>query len=155
MTQSLKSLAMKHLSAGAGGAVDHATFNSLIGLELTEWSEGFSRIELALRPEHQNGVGSVHGGVLMSLLDTVSGFSGVYPAPGEEQRGCATISMNVKFMKPAFSGKLVAESQAQGGGKSVFFTHANIRNEAGELIATGDGTFRYRSLTIPDAKAAE
>ena len=153
MSQSLKSLAMKHLSAGAGGGVDHATFNSLIGLELTEWSEGLARIELALRPEHQNGVGSVHGGVLMSLLDTVSGFSGVYPVEGEEQRGCATISMNVKFMKPAFTGKLIARSSTQGGGRSVFFTHAEIRDEEGELLATGDGTFRYRTLQMP--KAAE
>src|SRR5208282_5737738 len=101
---------------------DH-TFNTLLGLHLVTWAPDFARIELELRPEHQNGVGSVHGGVLMSLLDTVSGFSGVHAAEGEEQRGCATISMNVKFVKPAFSGKLVAESHAQGGGRSIFFTH--------------------------------
>ncbi|HVI49808.1 MAG TPA: PaaI family thioesterase [Candidatus Sulfotelmatobacter sp.] len=155
MGELLKSLAMKHLSAGAGGAVDHATFNSLVGLRLEDWNADYARIELDLRPEHQNGVGSVHGGVLMSLLDTVSGFSGVYPKDGEEPRGCATVSMNVKFMKPATKGKLIAESRSQGGGRSIFFTHAEIRDEAGELIATGDGTFRYRPLVLPASKAAE
>ena len=155
MTQTLKQLAMKHLSAGAGGGVGHPTFSSRLGLELTEWENGFARIELSLRDDHQNGVGSVHGGVLMSILDTVSGFSGVYPVPGEEQRGCATISMNVKFLKPATSGRLIAEARSQGGGRSVFFTHAEIRDEAGDLLATGDGTFRYRSLSAITGKAAE
>lgn len=147
--------AMKHLSPGAGGIVETPTFNSLLGLRLVAWEEGFARLELDLRADHQNGVGTVHGGVLMSLLDTVSGFSGVYPTPGQETRGCATISMNVKFMRPATGGKLIAEGRSQGGGRNIFFTHGEIRDEAGELLATGDGTFRYRSLALPASKAAE
>ena len=39
-----------------------------------------------------------------------------------------------------------AEGNAQGGGRSLFFTYAEIRDEAGKLVATGDGTFKYRKL---------
>jgi len=144
---SLKTLAAEHLSAGAGGAVDRLNFNSLVGLKLVDWRKDFARIELPLRSEHLNGVGSVHGGVLMTLMDTVCGFSGVFAEDGEEQRGCATIAMNSKFLKPALEGTLIAEARVQGGGKSVFFTHVEVRDEAGDLVATGDGTFRYRRLS--------
>lgn len=146
MPQTLKQRAVKHPSPGAGGAAEHPTFNTLIGMELAEWDRGFARIELQIRPEHRNGAGNVHGGVLMSLLDTVSGFSGVHPAPDEERRGCVTVSMTVKFLKPAASGRLTAEGRKQDGGRNLFFTQAEIRDETGALLATGDGIFRYRSL---------
>jgi len=134
----------KHLSAAAGGSAAVENFNSLVGLDLILWERDHARIDLVLRPEHQNGVGSVHGGVLMTLLDTVSGFAGVYSHDDEEHRRCATISFNVKFVKAATSGTLHAEAHCQGGGKSIFFTRAEIRDDAGNLIATGDGTFRLR-----------
>jgi uncharacterized protein (TIGR00369 family) len=145
---------VKHLSAAAGGSAPVENFNSLVGLELVVWERDHARIDLVLRPEHQNGVGSVHGGVLMTLLDTVSGFAGVYSPDDEEQRRCATISFNVKFVKAATSGTLHAEAHCQGGGKSIFFTRAEIRDDAGHLIATGDGTFRLR-LVKPHHPAAE
>ena len=142
----MKTIAAKHLSAAAAGYGVTPNFNSLVGMELELWERNHAKITLKLRPDHQNGVGSVHGGVLMTLLDTVSGFAGVYADEGEEQRRCATISFNVKFIKAATTGTLIAEAHCQGGGKSVFFTRAEIRDEAGHLIATGDGAFRQRAL---------
>ncbi len=147
-------LAMQYLSAGSGGSGGQANFNTALGVELTEWRPDFARVELEIRPDHQNGAGSVHGGVLMSLLDTVSGFAGIYAETDDEQRGCATIAMNVKFLKPAHAGRLVAEAHSQGGGRNIFFTRAEIRDADGAVVATGDGTFRYRTLSPRPANDA-
>ena len=55
------------------GTVPSAPIGALIGMSLTEVEEG--RIVMRLMPEeyHYNPIGSVHGGVLATLLDSVMG----------------------------------------------------------------------------------
>lgn len=142
----VRELVLKHLNGAADWIAPVQNFNSLVGMTMVEWSDGLARIRLDLRPEHQNGFGYVHGGVLLTLLDTVSGFSGIHVGPEADPLGCFTVALNSKFISPAQSGALHAEARAQGGGKSIFFTYAEIRDDAGKLLATGDGTFRYRRL---------
>lgn len=129
-------------------------FHSVIGLNVLAWEKGLARLSLAIRPEHGNGGGSVHGGVLMGLLDTASGLSGIYADEGETPCGCATVALSVKFIKPAISGLLTVEARRQSGGKSLYFTYAEIRDEANDMVATADGTFHYLPLNGEFAAAA-
>ncbi len=142
----VRDIVLKHLSGAADWIAPVQNFNSLVGMSMEEWRRDFARIRLDIRPEHANGFGFVHGGVLLTLLDTVSGFAGIHADDDSDPVGCFTVALNTKFISPAHSGSLVAEARAQGGGKSIFFTYAEIRDDAGRLVATGDGTFRYRRL---------
>ena len=142
----MREIVLKHLQGAADWIAPVENFNSLVGMHMTGWSSGKAAIRLDIRPEHQNGYGAVHGGVLLTLLDTVSGFAGIHVEEDEDPLGCFTVSLNAKFISPAISGALYAEGNAQGGGRSLFFTYAEIRDEAGKLVATGDGTFKYRKL---------
>ncbi|MCR6631969.1 MAG: PaaI family thioesterase [Magnetospirillum sp.] len=142
----VREIVLRHLSGAADWIAPVENFNSLVGMAMEEWRQDFARLRLDIRPEHANGFGFVHGGVLLTLLDTVSGFAGIYADENAEPVGCFTVALNTKFISPAQSGALFAEARAQGGGKSIFFTYAEIRDEAGKLVATGDGTFRYRKL---------
>lgn len=142
----MREIVLKHLQGAADWIAPVENFNSLVGMHMQEWSKEVTRIRLDLRPEHQNGYGAVHGGVLLTLLDTVSGFAGIHVEEDQEPLGCFTVALNAKFIAPAISGTLFAEAHAQGGGKSLFFTYAEIRDDAGTLVATGDSTFKYRKL---------
>lgn len=142
----VRDIVLKHLSGAADWIAPVQNFNSLVGMSMVEWRRDFARIRLDIRPEHANGFGFVHGGVLLTLLDTVSGFAGIHADDDADPIGCFTVALNTKFISPAHSGSLHAEARAQGGGKSIFFTYAEIRDDAGTLVATGDGTFRYRRL---------
>lgn len=142
----VRDIVLKHLSGAADWIAPVQNFNSLVGMSMQEWRRDFARIRLDIRPEHANGFGFVHGGVLLTLLDTVSGFAGIHAEDDADPVGCFTVALNTKFISPAHSGSLHAEARAQGGGKSIFFTYADIRDDAGKLVATGDGTFRYRRL---------
>lgn len=142
----VRDIVFKHLSGAADWIAPVQNFNSLVGMSMQEWRRDFARIRLDIRPEHANGFGFVHGGVLLTLLDTVSGFAGIHAEDDADPVGCFTVALNTKFISPAHSGSLHAEARAQGGGKSIFFTYAEIRDDAGTLVATGDGTFRYRRL---------
>jgi len=50
-------------------------FNGLIGHEVVAWRPGFVEMALKVRPELCNANGLLHGGVMMTLLDSASGFA--------------------------------------------------------------------------------
>ena len=44
-----------------------------IGVETVELREGYAKGEIVLDESHANPIGSTHGGVLFTLVDTVGG----------------------------------------------------------------------------------
>lgn len=125
-------------------------YQCVMGYRLAEWREGHSVVELEIGENHRNRVGVVHGGVLASLIDTACGFCGSYTGTPGEQRGVATLSLTTSYTAPARSGKLRAIGRMRGGGRNTFFASAEILDDAGTLIAFGEGTFRYRTKKVKE-----
>jgi uncharacterized protein (TIGR00369 family) len=121
----------------------HSPFNAFIGFEIVDWGPDFCRVDLPIRPEHLNRSGVVHGGVLMSLLDTVCGFAGLFPKDGNRRFGL-TLSITTQFIGQASGDRLIATARRKGGGNSVYFAAGEVHDTAGALVATAEGTFRYR-----------
>lgn len=119
-------------------------FRKLIGYRMKAFSEDFARFELELEEKHMNGDGKPHGGVYASLLDTALGFSGCYAGESESRRMAMTLSLTTHFVSPPKGRMMIAEARRTGGGRSTFFAEGQIRDETGELLATGAGVFRYR-----------
>jgi uncharacterized protein (TIGR00369 family) len=121
-------------------------YAKLIGYRLTRWEPDYAEIVLELGSEHHNRGHVAHGGVLATLIDTACGFAGCW-APKGESRAAVTLSMTTQFLAPAKSGRLIATGRKVGGGRSVFFATAEIRDAQGTLLARGEGVFRYRNST--------
>src|SRR5437899_5714149 len=118
-------------------------FNVLLGYRLAEWREDFARLELVLEPKHLNRSGVVHGGVLATMLDVTLGYAGVYTAEPGRVRRAVTLSMTTSFLGQAKSGVLNCLARRRGGGKTIFMATGEVLDEGGQLIALGEGTFRY------------
>ncbi|MCG5238593.1 PaaI family thioesterase [Azospirillum doebereinerae] len=120
-------------------------YQELLGYRLSRWEEGLAEMELPLTAAHLNRAGVVHGGVLMSLLDTVSGFSVTFcPVEGRLRRAM-TLSLSTSFLGQARDGTLVATGRLRGGGRKIVGAAAEIRHrETGALLATSEGMFKYR-----------
>jgi uncharacterized protein (TIGR00369 family) len=120
-------------------------YQELLGYRLIRWEEGLAEMELAIDDRHLNRAGVVHGGVLMSLLDTVSGFSLSHcPLPGRVRR-TVTLSLSTCFLGQSREGTLVAVGRQRGGGRKIVSAAAEIRlRETGALLATSEGMFKYR-----------
>ncbi|MEO0681781.1 MAG: PaaI family thioesterase [Pseudomonadota bacterium] len=117
----------------------------LLGFEVTEWSEGFARVELALDPErHGNRYGIPHGGVHATLIDTACGFAGSWTGDPAAPRHAMTLSLTVNYVGQTRGGRLIAEARVSGGGRRSFFADARLSDETGALIATGTATLRWR-----------
>lgn len=120
-------------------------FSELLGYRLTAWREDYAEVALQLGPQHLNVSGMPHGGVLATLIDTACGFAGCYCAVPGHRRRAMTLSLDTHFIGRARpDARLTTFARRIGGGRSTFFAQAEVRDEAGTLIATGGGAFRYR-----------
>ena len=68
-------------------------FNGLIGHEVVAWRHGFVEMHLEVRPELCNANGLLHGGVLMTLLDSASGFACTFNERATARRLSVTPSL--------------------------------------------------------------
>ncbi|MBI4185392.1 MAG: PaaI family thioesterase [Proteobacteria bacterium] len=124
-------------------------YHDLIGFRLVEWREDFARAQLAVAEHHLNRSGVVHGGVFLSLLDQIAGFAGLYaPAPGGP-RFAVTLSISCSFMGQARAGVLTAIGRKVGGGRNIYMTRSEVRDEAGAALALAQGVHRYRAGSEP------
>ena len=120
-------------------------YQELLGYHLSRWEDGLAEAELVVEARHLNRAGVVHGGVFMSILDTVSGFSLTFcPYPGRVRR-VMTLSLAVSFLGQAPGGTLLATGRLRGGGRKILGAAAEVRHrETGTLLATSEGMFKYR-----------
>ena len=115
-------------------------FVDLLGFERINNDEGRALIALTLRPEHRNAWKAAHGGVIMTLLDSVMGLA-VRVHLQHAPTAVMTVDLSVKFVSAGMGGRLVAEGKVIGG-KTTLFCEAEVRDDAGALVAKGLGTLR-------------
>lgn len=124
-------------------------YQRLLGYRLVEWREGLAVAELTVGPQHLNASGVVHGGVLVSLIDTVCGYAGCFSADAGRRRRAVTLALTTSFTAPVREGGLTAIGRLRFGGSRIFFCEAEVRDGADLLVAIGQGTFRYRGEPAP------
>ncbi|MBM3573818.1 MAG: PaaI family thioesterase [Alphaproteobacteria bacterium] len=115
-----------------------------LGYRLIEWRDGHAVVELTIGDQHRNRAGVLHGGVMMTMLDTAGGYCGTYcPIPGNTRRAMS-LSITTSFTGQATDGKVRAIGRRTRAGKSIFFASMEMVGEDGSLVATGEGVFRLR-----------
>jgi uncharacterized protein (TIGR00369 family) len=120
-------------------------YQELLGYRLSRWEEGAAELTMPVDARHLNRAGVVHGGVLTSLLDTVSGFSVTFCPHEGRVRRVVTLSLSTSFLGQARDGTLIAIGRFRGGGRKIVGVAAEVRHaETGALLATSEGMFKYR-----------
>ena len=117
-------------------------FPNHLGIQILEIAHGYARAEMNLdRPEFMNATGNtVHGGVIFSLADSVTGA-----AAWSSGHYAATASSEIHYINAAMdSKKLIGVAKAVKFGKRLFVFDVEIYNEATVLIAKG--LFSYMPL---------
>src|SRR4051794_14281086 len=96
----------EQLEAIFDGRLPAAPLAETLGLDGFGGERGAIHVELVPQLRHYNPIGSVHGGVIATLLDTAAGCS-VHStlAPGERY---TSLDLSVKFLRPVTiaSGRL-------------------------------------------------
>jgi uncharacterized protein (TIGR00369 family) len=119
------------------------------GIEEIGLVDGRTRIRLVLGPEHANNLGIAHGGVICTLLDIAMGTV----ARTTTGSPVITLDMQTTFISPG-RGTLIGEGRILRAGLSILFCEAEVRTEAGELVAKGSGVFKATRLKTGSSEPA-
>ena len=124
---------------------DIGAFGQMLGFRVTEWRDGYVRMEMDVRPEHLNRSGVLHGGIISTLLDTACGYAGTWCTKEGNVRWAVTVSLTTHFTGQARGGTLTTVGRKRGGGRKIFFASAEVLDENGQVLGFGDSVQRYRS----------
>jgi uncharacterized protein (TIGR00369 family) len=118
------------------GDVPPPPISMLLGMGITSVERGEVTFTLEPDESHYNPIGVVHGGVLVTLLDTVAGCA-VHSTlePGWRY---TSIDINVSYLRAVGldSGLLTFTGRVVKGGRRVAFATAEATDAAGNLVAT-------------------
>lgn len=121
--------------------IDRSGACDLVGYRSSFAGEGRGACALEIRPRHLNRLGLLHGGFVSMLLDNGCGIA-VRNELGDSDAAVVTMTMSVNFIVGVREGRVVATGRVVGGGRSTKFAEAELRDESGQLLATGAATFR-------------
>ncbi|QCW49902.1 PaaI family thioesterase [Nocardioides dongxiaopingii] len=110
--------------------------SATVGMDGFELERGAVAVHLDVDPaRHYNPIGTVHGGVLSTLLDTAAGCS-VHStlAVGEAY---TSLDLTVKFLRPVTgaSGRLRCTGRVIQRGRRTALAEAQLFDGAGKLVA--------------------
>ena len=94
------------------------------------------RVVLDAVQEHLNPHGTVHGGVLATMLDVAMGEA-VAQAGGDRP---VTVSLTVTYLEPGREGRLEATAQVRKRGKRLLVVEGEV-TQGDEVLADALGTF--------------
>jgi uncharacterized protein (TIGR00369 family) len=131
---------LEFLQAMRDGRLPPAPVGRLLGFDLTEVEPGRAVFECEPSEAHYNPIGSVHGGVISTLLD--SALSCAVHASLPRGTGYTTLELKVNFVRPvtAGAGRLRCEGRAIHVGGRVATAEARLTGAGGELYAHAVGT---------------
>ena len=110
----------------------------LIGVEVEEIGAGESVMTMVAEERHSNPMGTIHGGILCDLADAAMGvafFSTL--EPGES---FTTLELKINFLRPFWTGKLVARGKVVQRGKTVGMVECDIFDDDERLVARSSST---------------
>jgi uncharacterized protein (TIGR00369 family) len=124
------------LRAMAAGELPAPPVVATLGFELESVEEG--RVVFAVQPAeyHYNPIGSVHGGVYATLLDSATGCAVHSKLPAGV--GYTSLDLTVKFLRPITvdTGRVRCTGTVTHLGSRTALAEAVLHDEADRLLAT-------------------
>jgi uncharacterized protein (TIGR00369 family) len=109
-----------------------------VGAHAPEADDGTARLELEVGARHLNPNGTVHGGLLATLVDTTMGAA-VRSAVDEEDVP-ATSQLTVTYLRPGKPGTLLVTAKVSKRGDSLTMCEADVEQD-GKSLAHALATF--------------
>jgi uncharacterized protein (TIGR00369 family) len=122
------------------GRLPRPGIGETMGFRLVAVEEGRVRFEARATPALGNPLGTLHGGVALTLVDSAAGCAGhTTLAPGS---GYSTVETKVNFLKavPLDGGLLIAEGRVISAGRRIILAEAGVSAADGRLVAHGTST---------------
>ena len=117
--------------------VESAGFARHTGIEVLEAHDGMAVGRIVLDERHVNPIGSIHGGCIFTLVDTIAGTAFV-----STEKVCTTLSSNIDFLNGAIGSKvLTATATPARIGNHIAVFDVKVTDDRDRFIARASVTF--------------
>jgi acyl-CoA thioesterase len=125
--------------------IENDLFSKWLGISVLDIKDGYSKIQMTVRSEMINGLGTVHGGIAFSFADSAFAF-----ACNNRNILSVALDTSINFIKTIFVGDiLIAEAKEIHNGRSTGLYHVTITNQNEHVVAMFKGTcFRTEKLLV-------
>ena len=110
----------------------------LLGIDLVEAGGGECTMRLEAGEQHSNPMGTIHGGILCDIADAAMGMS--FFSTLEEGESFTTLELKMNYLRPFWTGTLLAHGRVISRGKTVGLTECRIVDDRERLIAHATST---------------
>ena len=131
---------MDYIQAIVTGELPAPPISELMGFRLVLAEPGRAVFEMEPGPQHYNPIGSVHGGVALTLLDSAMGCAvHTLLAAGV---GYTTLEVKTNFVRPitAETGVIQCEGIVIHQGSRIATAEGKLTDASGKLLAHGTTT---------------
>jgi len=111
---------------------------ALIGFRLRSIGTGEAVFEIDAGPQHANPMGTLHGGILCDIADAAMGVA--YASTLADGESFTTLELKINFLRPFWTGRLVAMGQVVKQGRTVGLTQCDVTDVDGTLVARASST---------------
>ncbi|MCP4327787.1 MAG: PaaI family thioesterase [Alphaproteobacteria bacterium] len=122
------------------GSLPHVPYAAIIGIRLVEVESGYAVFATEPAEHLYNPLGTVHGGVAASLIDSATGCA-VYATLGAQDKW-TTLELKVNYVRAMTEA--VGEVRCTGtiihAGGSIVTAEARVTDREGRLYAHGNST---------------
>ena len=119
------------------GRVESGGFARYTGIEVLEAHDGMAVGRIVLDERHVNPIGSIHGGCIFTLVDTIAGTAFVSTG-----KVCTTLSSNIDFLNGAIGSKvLTARAEPARIGNHIAVFDVRVSDDRDKFIARASVTF--------------
>jgi uncharacterized protein (TIGR00369 family) len=138
--QGLKLSGMEYIQAIFRGELPAPPISELMGFQGVEAEPGRAVFEMVPGQQHYNPIGSVHGGVALTLLDSAMGCA--VHTTLDAGVGYTTLEVKSNFVRPitADTGLIRCEGLVIHSGSRVATAEGKLTDAAGKLLAHGTTT---------------
>ena len=128
------------LQAIADGRLPRPPISATLNFALVEVANGFAVFEGTPGPEHYNPIGSVHGGIAATLLDSCMACA--VQSTLAQGFGYTTLEFKISFIRGVTTetGRVRAEGKVLSAGRRVGTAEGRLVDAQGRLLATGTTT---------------
>ena len=120
--------------------LDESEFIRMLKIELMEVDDEHALGRMPFDPKYQNPFGTMHGGSLYSLADTIAGT-----LANMSGKAVTTIEGNLHFLEPAWKTEYIyCEAKLRRGGSHIITVDVDITDDRGKLLDCGCYTFPAR-----------
>jgi len=111
-------------------------YPNLLGMKLVELEKGSATVEMEVREQHLNFLGTTHGGAIFSLADSALGL-----ASNSHGQTSVALSVHINFTRPTKAGDtLRATAKEERCTKRTGIYSVKVYDSRNNLVALATGT---------------